>query len=86
MPKPEFGFDHGTPQRPEEKWEQTLPDGPKVLYSKQRWREGFLYGCKCVHVDASIETSFETLEELNREQVEELPRFVDFIAGRRRGF
>jgi hypothetical protein len=86
MSKPELGFDHGTPEGPEEKWEQTLPDGPKVLYSKKRWGEGFLYGCKCVHVDASIETSFETPDELNREQVEELPRFVDFIAGRRRGF
>jgi hypothetical protein len=86
MPKPVFGFDHGTPKGPEEKWEQTLPDGSKMLYSKQRWGEGFLYGCKCLDEDASRETSWETPDKLNREQVEELPRFVDFIAGRRRGF
>jgi hypothetical protein len=64
----------------EQQWATVLPDGLKVVYTKTVCSEGFLYTCKCIIGDSIGEINWETREDLSQEQVERLPRFVDFLA------
>ncbi len=74
-------FSTDEPTKSLEQWETISPDGLKVIYAKTSWREGFRYGCKCV-VEATIsEISWESAEDLLRDEVEELFRDIENLFG-----
>jgi hypothetical protein len=81
MGNSDFGFAYRRSKREQQQWATVLPDGLKVVYTKTVGGEGFLYTCKCIIGDVINETSWETVEDLSQEQVERLPRFIDFLAG-----
>jgi hypothetical protein len=64
----------------EQQWATVLPDGLKVVYTKIPRGEGFLYGCRCIVGDRINETTWESPQDLSQDEVERLPRFVDFLA------
>jgi hypothetical protein len=68
-------------KRSEQQWATVLPDGLKVVYAKKPWGDGFLYSCRCIVGEMISETTWETTQDLSQEEVELLPRFVDFLAG-----
>ncbi len=81
MDKVEFRFAYRALQDSKEQWATVLPDGLKVIYTKTPWGQGFLYSCRRIIGDAISEISWETAEDLSQEQVELLPRFMDFLGG-----
>jgi hypothetical protein len=82
MGKGEFGFVHGAPESPETKWEKKLPDGLSVIYTITRVGGGvFIYDCERKRGDTSVKISAQNSgTQLTPEQVEKLPRFVEFVA------
>ncbi|MGB2625743.1 MAG: hypothetical protein WAK20_03065 [Candidatus Acidiferrum sp.] len=71
----------GTTGKRETQWVTVLPDGLKVVYRKVQDSTGFIYSCRCIIGDMIKETNWESSEDLSQEQVELLPKFIDFLAG-----
>jgi hypothetical protein len=81
MANGEFGFAQSVSKSVEQQWATVLPDGLKVVYTKARWGESFIYSCRCIIGDTIRETSWESPDDLPQLDIERLPRFVDFLAG-----
>ena len=82
MDKGQIGFGHGEAKSAETKWEKKLGNAT-VIYTKICVEDGFfIYNCECRCGDASRATSWQTSSDMPPGEVEEIPRFVDFIAGK----
>jgi hypothetical protein len=71
-----------TSENPVTKWDKKLDDGTTVVYMKTRVVEGFVYNCEVRRQHSSSTTQTTSEKDLTRAEVETLPRFVDFVAGR----
>jgi hypothetical protein len=77
-----IGFGHGTPKNPETIWEKKLGDAT-VVYTKICVESGlFIYDCECTRGSITTATSWQTSSDLPPDEVELIPRFVDFLAGK----
>jgi hypothetical protein len=83
MAKVGIGFSHGAPENPETKWEKKPTEGALVIYTKTH-RPGcdFLYTCQLKRGNTDLTVSWETQSNLTRDEVERIPWFVDFLAGK----
>jgi hypothetical protein len=72
-----IGF--GTPENPETKWEKSLGAGT-VVYIKRRENGAFLYNCQYRRGDSTSSTGIHLSRELTKEEVEQLPQFIEFLA------
>lgn len=83
MGKGEFGFVHGAPENAETEWDEKLPDGWTVTYTKHHPKGcDFIYTCKRWRGDSSSSTSWQSPKDLTHDEVRQLPRFVSFLAGK----
>jgi hypothetical protein len=82
MDKRQIGFGRGVAKSPETKWEKKLDDAT-VTYTKITVGGGFfIYECKCRRGATITVTSWQALSDMPQDEVEQIPRFVDFLAGR----
>ena len=82
MDKEQIGFGHGVAKNPETKWEKKL-DGATVTYTKITIGGGFfIYECQCRRGATTTATSWQASSDMPPDEVEQIPRFVDFLAGR----
>jgi hypothetical protein len=82
MDKGEIGFSHGAPENPETKWEEKLGDAT-VIYTKTLVADGFfIYKCVCRRGDTTTATSWQTSSDMPPDEVERIPRFLDFLTGK----
>jgi hypothetical protein len=85
MGNPAIGF--GKPENPDKTWEREI-NGLNFIFSKAREKEGvFLYKCSRrienePAAEAGSETSFYSDRDLRPEDVEQLPHFAAFLAGK----
>ena len=83
MAKAELGFSHGSPENPETRWEKKLDDGSTVIYIQTRRKDGFFgYDCEWHRGYESKKVSESSPVELAPEEIEQLPRFLDLLAGK----
>ena len=84
MEKAQIGFVHDAPklpQKPETKWERKL-EGATVIYTKTCVESGFfIYDCKCRRGATTTATSWQTSSDMAPDEVEQIPRFIDFLIG-----
>jgi hypothetical protein len=75
----EIGF--GKAPEKTETWDKKV-DGVTFLFSKTREKEGvFSYNCTCKRNSPSgLVCGFQTDRDLDREEIESRPQFLDFIA------
>ena len=71
------------PAPPGEKWEVEWDVDTTVIYRKTETPEGWVYNCEVLRSNSASTTSWSGEKELSREEVEALPRFVDFVRRRR---
>ena len=77
-----IGFGHGAPQNPQTIWEKKLGDAI-VIYTKICVEGGFfIYDCNCRRGSITTATSWQTSSDMPPNEVELIPRFVDFLAGK----
>jgi len=82
MDKGKIGFGHGKVNNAETKWERKLGDAT-VIYTKIHVEDGFfIYNCECRRGDAAKATSWQTSSDMPPDEVEQIPRFVDLLAGK----
>lgn len=85
MTKAQIGFVHDAPnstKNPETKWQRKLNDAI-VIYTKTCVEGGFfIYDCECRRGDATEVTSWQTSSDMLPDEVEQIPRFIDFLAGK----
>jgi hypothetical protein len=85
----EIGFRSQSAGKPET-WEKKLPDGRTIAFEKIPHADaiggGFIYNCtiKTIYstgAESQTKKSWDTPMDFTREEVENLSRFLDFIAG-----
>jgi hypothetical protein len=82
MAKAQIGFSHGAPGNPETKWKKTLGNAT-VIYTKTHVEDGFfIYNCECRRGHTAKATNWQTSSDMPPDEVERIPRFVDFLAGK----
>jgi hypothetical protein len=82
MDKGPIGFGHGDAKSAETKWEKKLGNAT-VIYTKICVEGGFfIYNCECRRGDAAKTTSWQTSSDMPPDEVEQIPRFVDFLSGK----
>jgi hypothetical protein len=85
MAKDQIGFRWPRSESIIETWKLVLPEGT-VIYTKTRHKDINIYDCECQRsiscAETSIKTSVQTPDDLSREEVERLPRFLDLLAGK----
>ena len=85
MAKTQIGFVLDAPKlpkNPETKWERKLEDAT-VIYTKTCVESGFfIYDCKCRRGATTTATSWQTSSDMPPDEVERIPRFVDFLIGK----
>jgi len=82
MAKAQIGFVHDALQNPETKWERMLDDAT-VIYTKTCvGGDFFIYDCECRRGSTTTVTSWQTSSDMSADEVEEIPRFVDFLVGK----
>jgi len=84
MAKEEIGFKQGVPENPDRSWEKKT-NGKTFIFTKSREKDNskvFLYRCICLSdKDSKSMTGFHSERDLKPQEVEELPQFLNFIAG-----
>jgi hypothetical protein len=82
MDKGKIGFSYGAPNNPETKWEKKLGD-VTVIYTKTTVENGFfIYNCECRRGATTTATSWQTSSDMPPDEVEQIPRFLDLLAGK----
>ena len=82
MAKAQIGFVLDAPENPRSKWERKL-DGATVIYTKTCVGGGFfIYNCERRRGATTTATSWQTSSDMPPDEVEQIPRFVDFLAGK----
>ena len=77
-----IGFSYGAPKNPETKWEKKLGD-VTVIYTKTTVENGFfIYNCECRRGATTTATSWQTSSDMPPDEVEQIPRFLDLLAGK----
>jgi hypothetical protein len=79
MSKTGIGFGHAPDKT--ETWERTM-GGKVFVFTKTREKENvFLYNCKFRGANGESSTGVHLERDLNRDEVEALPQFHEFITG-----
>ena len=82
MAKTQIGFVLDAPEHPRSKWERKLDDST-VIYTKTCvGGDFFIYDCECRRGATTTATSWQTSSDMPPDEVEGIPRFVDFLAGK----
>ena len=85
MAKEEIGFGHGVPENPKTQWEKKLGNAT-VVYRKTCVESGFfIYDCEWSRGSKTTATCWQTSSDMPPDEVEQIPRFVDFLAGKIKG-
>jgi hypothetical protein len=82
MAKGEFGFVHSAPPPYKDSWTRTI-EGETFTYTiEQREDGGYDYSCCC----GSATVHAQTTGKREQDEVERLPRFIEFVSLYRKGF
>jgi hypothetical protein len=83
MAKEQIGFIHGLPENPDKTWEKVINGKTFTFLKKRVGKNGvFLYNCAQYSNGSAASTGLYSERNLTHDEVEQLPRFVEFMAER----